>query len=329
MPVTLLMYDRGLEPIRNRLDALGLDLDIATFDRDCHITRQGRPVTPETAALDYVWLSAPITGDGIQEQAFALVERLKSVRVLQTYNAGLDHPFYKRMAARGTQLCNSSAQGIAISEYVLGQVLSVMQPIERQRALQAERRWQITPFRELSQTSWLVIGFGPIGREITKRVKAFGAKVTVARRTADTGGIADAAGTFADIPRLLPTADIVVLACPLNAETRGFADARFFAAMKEGAVLVNVARGALIDDGAMLAALDGPRLATAILDVFAEEPLPATSPFWAHQKVRLTGHTSFAGSGVRSRWEMLFLDNIGRFVRGEALANVVDPGSLA
>ncbi len=329
MPTSLLMYDRGFEHIGARLAALGLDLDIATFDREGRITRHGKPVAPETTPFDYVWLSAPISGDGVQEQAFAVVERLPSVTALQTYNAGLDHPFYKRMAAKGTILSNSSAQGVAISEYVLGQVMAVLQPIERQRALQAARTWQITPFREISGTRWLVLGFGPIGREVTKRVKSFGAPVTVVRRTPDTGGLADRAGTFADLPALLPEADIVVLACPLNAATRGLVDQRFFAAMKPGTILVNVARGALIDDTALLAALDEQRVETAILDVFAEEPLPAAHPFWAHPRIRMTGHTSFAGSGVRGRWDALFLESIARFCRGEPLTNVVDPASLA
>ena len=98
--------------------------------------------------------------------------------------------------------------------------------------------------------------------------------------------------------------------------------------MKAGTILVNVARGAIIDDAALLAALETPGLATAILDVFATEPLPADSPLWGHPKVRMTSHTSFAGSGVRNRWDALFLDNIQRFVKGQPLANEVDPASL-
>ncbi|MEQ1614382.1 MAG: NAD(P)-dependent oxidoreductase, partial [Hyphomicrobiaceae bacterium] len=95
-----------------------------------------------------------------------------------------------------------------------------------------------------------------------------------------------------------------------------------------GAILVNIARGALIDDKAMLAALDGDRLATAILDVFHQEPLPTDNPLWVHPKVRLTSHTSFSGSGVRGRWDALFLDNIARFAKGEALANEVKPRDI-
>lgn len=329
MATTVLMYDKGYEHIRPRLDALGLDLAIATFDRQFRINLAGRELPPGEAHIDYVWLSAPIAMDGIQEETFALVEQLASVKVLQTYNAGLDHPFYKRMSDKGTRLSNSSAQGVAIAEYVMGQVLAVLQPIAEQRQLQARKEWKITPFREISQTRWVVYGFGPIGREVTRRAKAFGAHVTVVRRQADTGGLADATATTATAATALSQADIIVLACPLNAETRGMAGPAFFAALKDGAILVNVARGALIDDQAMLAALDTPRIAAAVLDVFAEEPLPVSDLYWTHAKVRLTSHTSFAGSGVRGRWDALFLENIARHLKGEPLMNEVDPATLA
>lgn len=328
-PVSILMYDKSYAHIGPRLGALGLDVRVHTFDRELVVHADGKTIPPEEMSIDYVWLQAAINADGLQAGAFALVERLRTVGVLQTFNAGLDHPFYKRMSAKGTRLLNSSAQGIAISEYVLAQVLALTQPIDRQRSLQAERTWQITPFRELSQTRWLVFGFGPIGREVTKRARAFDAHVTVVRRTPETEGLADAAVTMATMHDALALSDIVVLACPLNAETRRFADVRFFGALKEGTILVNVARGALIDDKAMLEVLETPRLAAAVLDVFAEEPLPPEHAYWRHPKVRMTGHTSFAGSGVRNRWDALFLDNIGRFVSGAALANEVDPRSLA
>jgi phosphoglycerate dehydrogenase-like enzyme len=130
------------------------------------------------------------------------------------------------------------------------------------------------------------------------------------------------------LQRFLPEADVIVLACPLNNETRGFADQKFFSAIKQGALLVNIARGPLIDDAAMLAALDSGQLANAVLDVFHTEPLPETDPLWSHPKVRLTPHTSFAGNGARGRWMQLFLDSITRFVNGEALANEVNPRDI-
>jgi phosphoglycerate dehydrogenase-like enzyme len=328
MPKTVAMYDKSYEHIGKRLDALGLDIVVHTFGKDGTFLINGGKVAPRDVAIDYLWLSSHLNSDGFRDGAFDLALACKSIGVLQTFNAGLDTPFYSKLSAKGTRICNSSAQGVAIAEYTLAQVLSVLQPIEQQRALQARKEWLITPFRELSQTSWLIIGFGPIGQEIAKRVKAFGATTTVVRRTPQASPLADSVGTMTDLPTYLPKADVIVLACPLNDTTRGFAGREFFAAVKEGAMLVNVARGPLIDDTAMIAALDKGRLATAILDVFHQEPLPADNPLWTHPKVRLTSHTSFAGSGGRARWDQLFLDNIARFVRGEALANEVDPKDI-
>ncbi len=328
MPVTVGMFDKSYEHIRDRLDALRLDIRVHTFGRDGKFRVGGREVPPRDVAVDYMWLTSHLNADGFRDRAFDLVLDCKSIGVLQTFNAGLDHPFYKKLAAKGTRICNSSAQGVAISEYVMAQVLSVFQPIELQRSLQAKKQWQITPFRELSQTTWLIIGFGPIGQEIAKRVKAFGARTLVVRRTAQTSPLVDEVGTAADLPRLLPQADVIVLACPLNDETRGMAGKQFFAAIKPSSILVNIARGGLIDDAALLAALDADRLATVILDVFHQEPLPEDHTFWSHARVRLTSHTSFSGSGVRSRWDQLFLDNIVRFVKGEPLVQEVDPSAL-
>jgi phosphoglycerate dehydrogenase-like enzyme len=328
MAVSVALYANSYGRVRVRLEALGLDLEIYPFQLDGLFHVGARKVDPAGVDLDYLWLSPELSLEGGLKSAFELVFKCRSIKVLQTFNAGLDAPAYRQIAARGIRICNSSAQAIAIAEYVMGQVLALFQPIVEQRALQARKTWQRTPFREIAGAHWLILGFGPIGRAIAQRAKAFGARVTVVRRTPETGPGVDAAGTLQDLPRLLPSADVVVLACPINEATRGIAGKAFFDALKPGAVLVNIARGGLIDDAAMLGALDDGRLAAAVLDVFRTEPLPPQDPLWAHPKVRLTAHTSFAGSGVRERWEQLFLDNLPRFVRGEALLHEVAPGDI-
>jgi phosphoglycerate dehydrogenase-like enzyme len=329
VPFTVAMYDKSYDYIRPRLDALGLNIVVRTFGRDGMFLIDGRKVAPDKVDIDYFWLSTHLNADQFRDGALDLVAACKSVGVLQTFNAGLDYPGYKKISNKGTRICNSSAQGVAIAEYTLGQVLSVLQPIELQRSLQSKKQWQTTPFREISQTNWLIVGFGPIGQETAKRVKAFGASVSVVRRSPSPSPLADTVGTIADLPTMLPAADIIVLACPLNDATRGFVDNAFFAAVKPGAILVNVARGGLVEDAALIAALDSRRLATAILDVFHEEPLPTSNPLWTHPNVRLTPHTSFAGSGSRSRWDSLFLDNIARFAKGQPLVSEVNPKDIA
>ena len=329
MTITVGMYEASLAHIGDRLDALGLDLRILPFDKNGAFQIDGVATPPEQVDLDYFWISSHITADGATRMAFDVALACKSIGVLQTFNAGLDNPVYKQISDKGTRICNSSAQGVAIAEYTMAQVLSVTHPVAQQRAQQEAREWKITPFRELSRTHWLIVGYGPIGQETAKRAKAFGAGISVVRRSPETSDIVDKAGTMADLPTLLPEADIIVLACPLNETTRGFADADFFGAVKPGAILVNIARGGLIDDAALIAALDDGRVETAILDVFHTEPLPTDDPLWAHPGVRLTPHTSFAGNGSQGRWDNLFLDNITRFAKGEGLGQEVNPADLA
>ena len=329
MTISLAMYDKSLAHIGKRLDALGLDVEISTFSKDGTFQHKGRRVAPAEVSVDYMWLTSHLNPDGFRDGAFDLCLACKGIKVLQTFNAGLDHPFYKKLSDKGTRICNSSAQGVAIAEYTLGQVLGVLQPIEQQRDLQRSLMWQQTPFREISQTRWLVIGFGPIGQEIARRVQAFGAPVSVIRRSPAPSPLATRVGTSADLAKFLPEADVVVLACPLNETTRGMVDAGFFANVRPGTILVNIARGGLVDEAALIVALDGGKLETAILDVFTQEPLPTGNPLWTHPKVRLTSHTSFAGNGLRGRGEQTFLDNIQRFAKGQPLINEFDPRNFA
>ena len=177
MPVTVAIYDQTLELIRERLEALALDIVIHPFGKDGWVSANG------PAEIDYFWFSPAISANGGLGAAFELVLECKSVGVLQTFNAGLDNPNYKKISDSGVRICNSSAQGVAIAEYVLAQALSLLQPIEMQRNQQAEKLWRTTPFREISGMNWLIIGFGAIGREVAKRVKSFGATTAVVRRS--------------------------------------------------------------------------------------------------------------------------------------------------
>lgn len=328
MAIKLGMYAASRAHIGDRLDALGLDLDIVCFDKSSMFDIDGAKRPPEEVELDYLWLSSHLNPDKALPAAFDVARRLKRLDVLQTFNAGLDNPAYGELAAKGVRICNSSAQGVAIAEYVLGQVLAVMQPIEQQRRMQADKTWAVTRFREISRTHWLIVGYGPIGEGVAKRAKAFGAEVSALRRSQAPVDHADRIGTLEDAQAFAADADVVVLACPLTDATRGFAGKAFFDALKPGAILVNIARGGVIDDPALIAAMDAGKVDHAILDVFHTEPLPADDPLWTHPKVRITPHTSFAGDGVQDRWDALFLDNIQRYVKGEPLLREVNPSEI-
>lgn len=328
MAITVAMYEKAYERIGARLDALDLDISVQPFRKDGTVLVNDASVPANEASVDFLWFSPDINADQALPQAFDTALHMKHVGVLQTFNAGLDNSFYKKISDKGVRISNSSAQAIAISEFVFAHVLNAYQPLAERRRLQKSAEWKITPFRELAGTRWLIVGYGPIGSQIAKRAAAFDAKVTVIRRSPQTSDIVDRAGTLTDLPELSADADIVILACALNAETRGFADAGFFANLKPGALFVNIARGGLVDDTALISALDNDRLEGAILDVFHQEPLPADDPLWSHPKVTLTAHTSFAGSGVRDRWDALFFENIVRFVNGDSLVNEVNPADI-
>lgn len=328
MTVTVALFDAARERLAARLDALDLDIELRTFDKDGNFNIGGAKMPAGEVEVDYLWLGPDLAGGALGNLPFDIALACKKVGVLQTFNAGLDNPAYKKISDKGVRICNSSAQSVAIAEYVMAHALSMIHPIDEQRALQARKEWKRTPFREVANTTWLIVGFGPIGTETAKRAKAFGATINVIRRSPATSEIVDAAGTMADLAKFVPAADVIVLACALNNETRKFADETFFAGVKEGAILVNIARGALIDDAAMIAALDRGQLAGAALDVFDPEPLPADNPLWSHPKVRVTAHTSFGGDGTRLRWDELFFDNLPRFVRGETLLHEVDPADI-
>ena len=324
MTITVAMHQANLDHIGSQLDALGLDLRILPWDDD-GFDIDGRKVPPSEVEADYVWLGIHARNAKAQ---FETVLAMKRVGVLQTFNAGVDDPFYAEMAARGVRICNSSAQGVAIAEYTIGQVMSVLQPIALQRQQQADRVWKTTRFREISQTRWLIVGYGPIGQALAHRIKAFGAHVSVVRRSPGADADVDRFGNSADLPDMLGQSDIVVLACPLTEATRGMAGTEFFKATKPGTILVNIARGGLIEEQALIDALDRGQVETAILDVFDTEPLPTDDPLWSHPGVRLTPHTSFAGDGGPGRWDALFLDNIQLFARGEPLIREVDPAEF-
>jgi phosphoglycerate dehydrogenase-like enzyme len=270
-----------------------------------------------------MWMSLDAFATGGLEPFFRIALSSPSLKWLQTFNAGLDSPLFRQIFDRGVRMSNSNAQAIAIAEYVLAQVLSEWHPIAAQRAAQKAHDWKRIGFRELSQSEWLIVGYGAIGRETAKRAKGFGARVVGVRRNLAPDSHADAIAPLADLPKLLPEADIVLLAASLTESTRHLANAEFFAAMKEDSFLVNIGRGGLVDEAALLTALPRKRPALAILDVFETEPLPTESPFWDHPQVRLTAHCSPSSAGTFLRGDQLFLDNLARYLKGEPLVTEV------
>jgi phosphoglycerate dehydrogenase-like enzyme len=320
-----------IEPAYRRVAAaqapLNDRIEIAVVGDDGKITCNGEAFDTETAQPDWGWMSNDAFGGGSRELFVAM---LKSNRLtwVHTGAAGLDNPVWGQLVAKGALLTTGHGQAISIAEYVMGEVLSHFQKLPERRAQQAAHSWTRVPFREIAGTSWLVVGFGAIGQGVAERAKSFGAEIVGVRRSGGEHPAADRMAKLEDVVSLLPQADVVVLSVPLNDATRNMADAGFFAAMKPASVLVNVGRGGLVDEAALLAALEVGVPKFAILDVFQTEPLPPDSPFWAHPKVALNPHASAFGSGQIARNDALFLENLRRRLADEPMLYEADPRDL-
>jgi phosphoglycerate dehydrogenase-like enzyme len=245
--------------------------------------------------------------------------------------------------ARGRGVVITNARGVfsrPIAEYVLMMILAVSRRLPQLLELQRERTWQPLEGAELRDVTVGVVGLGSIGRAVGALATAFGSRVVATRRRTEAGSEAirpdseDAAlgpitldQVFApeQLPELLAESDFVVLAAPLTPETDGMVDAAALAAMKPGAWLINVARGRLVDERALLRALREGHIGGAVLDTFHDEPLPPESPFYDLPNVIVTPHTSWSSGRVLDRSVELFCENLRRFARGEDLLNVVDP----
>jgi len=247
-------------------------------------------------------------------------------------------------ASRERGLIVTNARGVfsrPIAEYVLMMILAVSRRLPQLLELQRERTWQPLEGAELRDVTIGIVGLGSIGRAVGALASAFGCRVVAVRRRPESGAEAvrdgddqsfgeamlDRVGGPETLPELLGESDFIVLAAPLTPETEDMINAETLALVKPGAWLINVARGRLIDERALLRALrDGP-LGGAVLDTFREEPLPALSSFYELPNVIVTPHTAWSSARVLDRSVELFCDNLRRFATGEPLLNVVDPAA--
>lgn len=313
--------------IRDRIGDLASRLEVITVPAAGRYMRDGADIPPAELAPEIVWNTQEAYMSGLLPTLMRPLLDCPSVRWLQTFNAGLDLPVFRRIMEKGVRITKSSAQGVVIAEYVLAHALSLIVPIDAQRDLQARREWGRTQYREVSQTRWLLVGYGAIGEQIAQRARAFGVDLTVVRRGSDAG-MAHRTLPLARIGEALPEADVVVLACALTDETRDMCDDAFFAVLKPGAILINIGRGGLVDEDALRRGLDAGRPGCAVLDVFQTEPLPEDHWIWSHPKVRVSAHTSNSGDGVQPRADEQFIANLRRYLAGEPMTNEADKSEV-
>ena len=288
--------------------------------------------TPSAESMKAIVDAEVYVGFGMPRSLFLAGKQLRWV---QTGTAGVATLLFDEMRDGDVLLTNAAGlYGPSIAEYVLGGVLHFLRGFDVAAALRTKKEWDQSIFatarvmpRELDECTVLVIGAGGLGTEIARRFSALGSRVVGVRRRPELGipeGFTAVHG-MDHVDALIPGADVVVLASPLTADTRMILSAGRIASLRPGAIVCNVARGALVDEPALIAALEAGRIRGAVLDVFAQEPLAAESPLWHLERVLQTPHVS--GVSPRRFWDRmqtLILDNWAGYRAGTPLRNVVD-----
>jgi phosphoglycerate dehydrogenase-like enzyme len=300
-------------------------IDWLTMEADGSLLDSSGAVVPwPEARPEVAWGTSDLFREGAPLAAFFrfLVE-CPSLRWFQSPAAGYDSEPFRLLASRGVRVCNAHVNSLPIAEFVLRSVLDEFQGAEEWRRQQVDFTWRIHDWREVAGTTWLVVGLGHIGSAVAVRARALGARVIGCRRSPGADDPVDRTVTPDRLAEVVGEADVVVLSAPASAATDRLVDAAFLASMKPHSVLVNVGRGSLVDERALLAALDTGIPAAAVLDVFATEPLPPDHPFWTHPRVRVTPHNAAGGGGRFRRQADLFDANLTRYLVGEPLEHDV------
>ena len=311
----------------DRLRALSPDLEIVEV--------------PVDDTFDIDALADPEVEIIIGRRAPTDLTKVPRLRWLQVGSAGVDHLAGDPPWAKGVLVTNGRGVfAVPIGEYVSGALLRINQPIRRWAADQAAHHWPVDdePVASIVRgRTAVLVGYGSIGREVARQLAALGLRILAVKPRPEirvdssyrVPGTGDPDGSIPDrivgvdaLADVAREADYLVLTLPLTAESRGLINAATLAALPDTAWIINVSRGALVDEDALLVALRTGRLAGAVLDVFVEEPLPPDHPLWEEPNVTITPHVSGATSRFR---DGLFVENVRRYLAGEPLLNLVDP----
>ena len=257
-----------------------------------------------------------------------LVGRAPRLRWIHSVSVGVEAALTPCVRLRGLTVTNG--RGVfdqPIAEYALSMILAISHRLPQLIELQRERTWQPLEAQEMGGVTIGLVGLGGIGCRVAELARPFGARIVAVRRHPASGspeGV-EVLGGIDALPKLMAVSDFVVLAVPLTPETEGFIDDDVLAAAKPGSWIINVARGGLVDEPAMLRALRSGPLGGAVLDTFRQEPLAETSQFYRLPNCIVTPHTSWSSGAVLGRTFQVFCDNLRRYRAGEPLLHVVDP----
>jgi phosphoglycerate dehydrogenase-like enzyme len=263
---------------------------------------------------------------------FELADSAPRLRWVQGIGSGYEHIWGAGLERDGIIVTNAvGVSAVPMAEFVLGRILQMWKRFPEIEDLARQHEWRPTFGRMLAGSTVGIIGLGAIGSALAERAAALGMRVVASRRSWRRGMTARHVDTLygpGDLHTLLAESDAVVLCAPSTAETRRMIDADALAAMKPGALFVNVGRGTMVDEPALIDALERGHVGAAVLDVTSEEPLPADNPLWDAPNVFISAHCSATSDGYVERVLAVFLDNLARYLAGQPLRNVVDAGAV-
>lgn len=244
----------------------------------------------------------------------------------QVRRAGLDAEALEQV----TVTTASGVHALPLAEFCLFGLLAIAKGLPRLAADHRSRTWPALrqPTRELHGETLFILGLGDIGLEVARLAKAFGMRTVGFKRTVGAGSqpFTDEVHTAGDLTTMIDQADALVIALPETPQTRGLVDGEVIGRMRPGCIVVNVGRGSVVDEDALVEALRQGRIAGAVLDVFAEEPLPPSSSLWELPNVLVSPHSAALSPHEDERIVELLRDNLRRYLAGEPLRNVVRPG---
>lgn len=250
------------------------------------------------------------------ERFYAAVRTAPDLQWMHVHSAGVDRDFYQQQQARGVRVTAShGASDAVVAQTALTGLLALARKFPSLMQAQQQHAWQpllgagLTP-RDLQGQHAVVVGWGGIGQRIGHLLQTLGLTVSVARHGAESAGPGMRTVRYDGLQEVLPTASWLILACPLTDTTRGLISAELLAALPADACLINVARGHVVDEPALIRALQDGKLAGAFLDVFYQEPLPAESPLWDIPNVIVSPHSAGFSDGNAARVRQIFLDKL-------------------
>ena len=300
--------------------------EIVTIDPTVEVVRLigNEHVTPSDLDRINVAFFSPDVWPARTANFMGTCVRAPNLTWLQTFSAGTDSPIFKSFRDRGVTVTNSSgASSESIAQTVMLYLLALGRDLPRLTREQANRRWEPRSSTDLSSLHLGIVGLGAIGSEVARLATAFGMD-TIGLRRAVTGDEICETWTNDRLDDLLEWADAIAVTAPLTDATRRMFDAAAFARMRPGAWFINVGRGEIVDEQALVDHLSNGHLGGAGLDVFAVEPLPPDSPLWLLPNVIITPHSSGTTDGSHRRQVDMFVENFRRRAAGRPMANITE-----